>query len=240
VISTRAGLAIAAAACATLAAGCQNPPGMPSTPATSVSASPQPAAATTPAPGVTAAASPGALAQPATLEVSPPEVRLGNFVVSLAFEPPRHMVDKTMVSNSANQDPAHPTPAVPEGASKGAVVLDDMLRVTNNMDTAQLVPPDAAQSIVRHAVLSVKNGPGSQPVPYLTINMDMLLDGRPVSFGQAVVPMVAGEADPPNMYYGNNVRIGQRGMYQVFVRMAYNPLLGKGQPQAAQFNVLVR
>ena len=76
-------------------------------------------------------------------------------------------------------------------------------------------------------------------VTLAVVSMDMLLDGRPVSFGQALVPMVAAEANPPAMYYGNNVRLTQRGMYQVFVRLTHNPLLGSGQPQAAQFNVQV-
>jgi hypothetical protein len=246
VISTRAGLALTAAVGIALASGCQNAPGLTSPPTTT--ASPQPAATSpsgsgTPAaaPGATAVASPGAVAQPATVEVSPSEVRIGEVVMTLAFEPPRHMIDRAMVMNTANQDPARPTPAAAEGVSKGAVVLDDMLRVTNNMDPSQAVPPDSSQSVVRHAVLNIKSGGAAlSQVPYLTINVDMLLDGRPVGFGQPVVPMVAGEANPPNLYYGNNVRLGSRGTYQVFVRMAPNPLLGNGQPQAAQFNVAVR
>jgi hypothetical protein len=242
VSTTRPALVATLVICGALVAGC----GAPGAPAMSaVIASPQPStppAAGTPsaAPGVAASASPGPNVPPANVEVSPPEVHLGAIVMSLAFEPARHMVDRAMLSNAANIDPARPTLSVPDGATRGALVLDDMLRVTNNMDPTQQAPPDSATSVVRHAILNVKSGAGNQQVPYLTINMDMLLDGRPVSFGQSVVPMVASEANPPSMYYGNNVRLAQRGMYQVFVRMSYNPLLGNGQPQAAQFNVIVQ
>jgi hypothetical protein len=69
--------------------------------------------------------------------------------------------------------------------------------------------------------------------------MDVLLDGHPISFGQPVVPMVAVAGDAPQLYYGNNIRLAQRGMYQVFVRLSRNPLLGSTQPEAAQFNVVV-
>jgi hypothetical protein len=86
----------------------------------------------------------------------------------------------------------------------------------------------------------VRSRDGSFAVPYLGVTIDVLLDGHPVSFGQAVVPMTSLGADPGRLYYGNNVRIVQRGTYQVFVRLNRNPLLGKDQPQAAQFNVIVR
>jgi hypothetical protein len=69
--------------------------------------------------------------------------------------------------------------------------------------------------------------------------MDVLLDGHPVSFGLPAVPMVETDTDP-HLYYGNNIKLGQRGTYQVFVRVNRNLLMGKDQPQAAQFNVAVR
>jgi hypothetical protein len=70
--------------------------------------------------------------------------------------------------------------------------------------------------------------------------MDLLLDGRPAASGQPLVPMIGTSDDPPRLYYGNNVRLPQRGTYQVFVRISRSPLLGVEQPDAAQFNVLVR
>jgi uncharacterized protein involved in high-affinity Fe2+ transport len=77
-------------------------------------------------------------------------------------------------------------------------------------------------------------------VPYLSVNMDVLLDGHPIAFGVPVVPMVATEGAPGQLYYGNNLRLSQRGTYQVFVRLPRNALLGVTQPDAAQFNVIVR
>jgi hypothetical protein len=42
------------------------------------------------------------------------------------------------------------------------------------------------------------------------------------------------------VYYGNNLKLTQRGTYQVFIRLQPSALLGKDQPQAAQFNLVVR
>jgi Fe2+ transport protein len=222
--------------------------------ATSCVSTPGSSPSQTPAPSVTALApltpstkssatpngSPTPVAAPATLEVSPAEVKVGNVAATLTFEAPRHLVDQTMFFNAPNIDPLQPTPVVPDGGSKGAIVLSDMLKVTNNMDPTQQVPADSMQAIIRHAMLRIKNGDGSAAVPYLGVSMDLLLDGRPLTFGQSLVPMVAAEATPPSLYYGNNVRLTQRGTYQVFVRLTRNALLGADQPQAAQFNLVVR
>jgi hypothetical protein len=201
-----------------------------------------------------AAANPLAVASPTpsiavAVDISPAQVAVGDVVLSLAFEPPRHMVDQTaLVSADPAQQAASNGAAggaggdggAAGGTSLGAVVLSDMVRVTNNLDPTQAVPPDAPQSIIRHAMVDVRSRDGSSAVPYLGVSMDVLLDGHPVSFGQAVVPMVTVGPDPTRLYYGNNVRLAQRGTYQVFVRLNRNPLLGKDQPQAAQFNVVVR
>ena len=68
----------------------------------------------------------------------------------------------------------------------------------------------------------------------------MLLDGRPMTSALPAEPMVAAESTTPQMYYGNNLKLTQRGTYQVFIRVQPSALLGKDQPQAAQFNVVVR
>jgi hypothetical protein len=175
----------------------------------------------------------------ATLDISPAEIRVGEMTVTLAFEPPRHMLDQAAFYNTTNADPSQPTPTPLDGASRGAVVLNDMLHVTNNMDPSQALPADSAQSIVRHVTVQLRTGESTQAVPYLGVSLDVLLDGHPVTFGQAVVPMIAAEAAAPRLYYGNNVRLAQRGTYQFFVRVSRTPLLGRDQPQAAQFNVLV-
>jgi hypothetical protein len=151
------------------------------------------------------------------------------------------MADQAAILNATNSDAAQsPTQTVPETPSQRALVLSDMIRVTNNIDPTQALPSDSAQLIVRHMAIQVRTGDTGQTVPYLGVSVDLLLDGHPMTFGQSVVPMVAQNADSPHLYYGNNVRLTQRGMYQVFVRLSRSALLGKDQPQAAQFNVLVR
>jgi hypothetical protein len=247
-MSIRMAIGAALPLCLFLAGGCVNS-GVGAGPGLAPGASVQPAStavsggapSTTPssAAGVGAVASPSPIAAPATLDISPAEVRVGEMVMSLAFEPPRHMLDQAAFFKATNADPAQPTPTTLDGASQGSVVLNDMLRVTNNMDPSQPTPADSAQAIVRHVTVQVRTGDGSQALPYLGVSLDVLLDGHPVTFGQAVVPMVATEATTPRLYYGNNVRLAQRGTYQFFVRVSRTPLLGKDQPQAAQFNVLV-
>jgi|SRR5215471_2032734 len=235
--------------CGLLVSGCVTPvdPGAPrAAPTTGAVPDASPAARATSVTSATPAAAanaatPAASPSPvvaATMDVSPPQVAVGPVLVSLAFEPPRHMIDQVALNaaDPAQQAVAADTPA---GSSEGAVVFSDMVRVTNNLDPSQAVPADTAQSILRHVVLDVRSRDGSQIVPYLGVSLDMLLDGRPVGFGQAVVPMAA-MADNAHLYYGNNVRLAQRGTYQVFVRLTRTVLLGKDQPQAAQFNVVVR
>jgi hypothetical protein len=222
-----------------LASACNNSPDAGAT----QGATPSPAASASLLSGALASASPSPGVINATLEVSPSDVRVADVVMSLTFEPARHLSDQAMqtqLTNTQNIDPAQPVPTPIEAGSKGSLVLSDMLKVTNNMDPAQPLPPDSAQAIVRHAAVQIRTADTSQPVPYLSVSLDVLLDGHPVTFGQSVVPMVQQEAQTPRMYYGNNVRLGQRGTYQVFVRMSRSALLGKDQPQAAQFNVIVR
>jgi hypothetical protein len=201
-------------------------------------ANPQPAASVVPAasPNALAVASPSPAALMTSLDVTPSETRVGDVVVSLAFASARHMVDQARMPSD---DPApQATPSIPDGAaSQGALVLSDMLHVTNNLDPTQPLPADSAQSIMRHAVIQVRTSDGGQPVPYLTVTMDVLLDGHPINFGLPAVPMVGTEGAPSQLYYGNNVRLAQRGTYQVFVRLPRNPMLGSAQPNAAQFNV---
>lgn len=237
-LSRRTALGIAFPLCVLMSAGCGGAPDAQPAGTPASSSSPQPVA--NPVSSAIAIGSPSPVAATATIDVSPAEQRVGAISMSLSFEPPRHMLDQLMALSPTNVDPAQPTPMLPDGVSKGAFVLNDMLHVTNNMDPTQPVPADSAQAIVRHVVLQVRTGDAAQPLPYLGVTLDMLLDGHPVTFGQTVVPMVAAEALSPAFYYGNNVRLGQRGMYQVFVRLSHNALLGNDQPQAAQFNVRVR
>jgi Fe2+ transport protein len=151
------------------------------------------------------------------------------------------MVPETVVQ-ATDQDSAHQTNAADQQqAALTAMVLDGLLKVTNNLDPLQPAPADDAQSMVRHASIQIRAADGGNPVPYLTVSMDVLLDGRPLTSGLAVVPMIAAESPAPQaLYYGNNLKLAQRGTYQFFIRMQQTALLGKDPPQTAEFNVVIR
>lgn len=184
-------------------------------------------AATTPTPGGNA-----------TVEVSPREVTVGEVTLTMSFEPARHMFDQ---AGPVSADPAQQSPDASQDQRKGsAVFAGGMLRVTGNFDPSQSPPADSPEGMLRHVVVQAKTKEGGQVVPYLEMTMDVLLDGRPVIFDQALVPMAAVDKEPRQPYYGNNVKFPRRGAYQVFVRMQRNPLLGGEQPQAAQFNLSIR
>jgi hypothetical protein len=166
-------------------------------------------------------------------------VQVGAVTLSLSLEQARHMLAQTAVMSS-DPDPAHQASAGDPAPTSTALVLDGLLSLTNNLDASQPAPADLPQAMFRHVNLQVRTTDGGNPVPYLTVSMDLLLDGHPITSGLAVKPMVAAESSTPQLYYGNNVKLTQRGTYQVFIRLQPSALLGKDQAQAAQFNVLVR
>ena len=178
----------------------------------------------------------------AIIQVSPGTVPVGTFSVSLAFEPARHLQDETKMFATADQPAsATPQPTLVAGPpSQGAVVLSDMVHVTNNLDPTQPAPLDSAQAIIRHAVVEVMTGDSRQLVPYLAVTMDLLLDGHPVNYGQTLVPMFTDDGAGQRVYYGNNIRLPARGTFQIFVRMNRTPLLGQDTPPAAQFTLAVQ
>jgi hypothetical protein len=164
---------------------------------------------------------------------------VGGLTLSLAFEPARHMGTQS-ATTPPDLDPAHTSAAsAAPAAAASSSILEGMLQLTNNIDPSQPAPADQPQTMMRHVRVEVQSSDGGNPVPYLSASLDMLLDGRPVMSNLAVVPMVATEATTPQLYYGNNVRLAQRGTYQVFVRLQPSALLGKDAPEAAQFNVVV-
>ncbi len=184
-----------------------------------------------------------------TADVTPAEVALGGVTVSLSLAPPRHMVDQTMLQATDPAQQQQALLAANTGALagdqakaplvQGTVVLTGMTHVTNNIDAAQAAPLDTAQAAIRHVAVKVLTKDTRQPVPYLTLTMDVLLDGRPISYEQSVLPMLVADAPAGELYYGNNVRFGPPGTYQVFVRVQRSPFLGKDQPQAALFNIVL-
>jgi hypothetical protein len=172
--------------------------------------------------------------------VSPAQQQVGNVTVSLALEPARHMLAQG-AALTTDPDPAHQTGAgTPETLGSTALVLDGLLRLTNNIDPSQPVPDDEPQAMLRHVDVQIRGAEAAYPVPYLSASLDMLLDGRPIISNVALVPMVAAESTTPEVHYGNNLKLVQRGTYQVFVRVQPSALLGKDPPPTAQFTVVVR
>jgi len=149
------------------------------------------------------------------------------------------MLAQTAVMTS-DPDPAHQPSAGDPPPNSTALVLDGLLSLSNNLDPSQPAPADQPQAMIRHINLQVRANDGGSPVPYLSISMDLLIDGHPVASGLPVKPMVAADSTTPQLYYGNNLKLTQRGTYQVFIRLQPTAMLGKDQPQAAQFNVVVR
>ena len=187
--------------------------------------------------GASAAATPAI--PPATTDVSPSQLQVGSVTVSMGLEPARHMVAQNAALKT-DPDPAHLDNTADGTARSTALVLDGLLQLTNNVDPSQPVPDDQSQAIVRHVNVQIRGADLAHPIPYLTTSLDMLLDGRPVISNVALEPMVAAESSSPEMYYGNNLKLTQRGTYQVFVRVQPSALLGKAPPPTAQFTVVVR
>jgi hypothetical protein len=225
-----------AAGCVANPSGAESPSSAPAVSASAV-ASPSPAVAkgnSLNAAAVSTSATPGAA--PAAIDVSPAEAQLGSLTLSLTIEPARHMLDQTVAPNG-DHDPAHQAAASTTNGST-AVVLNGLLKLTNNLDPSQPLPDDAPQSMLRHVNVQIDNVSGSA-VPYLTASMDLLLDGHPVISNLALLPMVGVDDTTPQLYYGNNVKLTQLGTYQAFVRLQPNPLVGKDPLPTAQFNMVV-
>jgi Fe2+ transport protein len=190
-------------------------------------------------PNPNAAASPGV--PPVVTTVTPSSVQTGGVTLSLALEPARRMIPDAQ-SQPADPPSDHPQGANdPQPAALTALTLDGLLKVTNNLDPSQPVPPDDPQSVVRHLNLAIRANDGGYPVPYLGVSIDILLDGRPETTGVSVVPMTDPDsATPQLLYYGNNIKLTHRGTYQFFVRMQPSSVLGKDPPPTAEFNVVMR
>jgi hypothetical protein len=158
----------------------------------------------------------------------------------MAVEPAKHMLAQT-AALANDPDPAHQMASMSSStAGSTALVLDGLLRLTNNIDASQQLPEDQTQSIIRHVGLQVKTADVGTTIPYLSASVDMLLDGHPVVSNVALVPMVSEDAAGPQLYYGNNLKLTQRGSYQAFVRLQPSALLGSDSPPSAQFNLVVR
>ncbi len=220
------------------AAGTSPVPSPVSSPSPEMSSLATPGAARTVNPSA-AAASPAV--PPVTATVTPSSVQAGGVSLSLMLEPARRMIADTE-SRTAEQASNHPPGATdPQPAALTALTLDGLLKVTNNLDPSQPAPADDPQSMMRHLNLQIRANDGGYPVPYLSVSMDILLDGRPMIDSLSVVPMTAPDsATPQLLYYGNNVKLTHRGTYQFFVRMQPSSVLGRDPPPTAEFNVVMR
>ncbi len=240
-IGPLASLVVTAGCVSASAAGAPSPsPAVLASPA----ASPSPVISELATAATAAAVSPSGVAAtpalpPATVDVSPAQVQVGAVMLSMSLEPARHMLAQT-AGMTSDSDPAHKASAGDPAPTSTALVLDGLLSLTNNLDASQPAPADQPQAMIRHINVQVRTSEGGNPVPYLSVSMDLLLDGHPITSGLPVKPMVAAESTAPQLYYGNNLKLTQRGTYQVFIRLQPSALLGKDQPQAAQFNVVVR
>jgi hypothetical protein len=249
-------VAVVAAALCGVVAACGGSPAAAQSPANSPAASAQTsgtaAAATTGTPNVASTPSvaagtsvPETNATPGTsasAAITPASVTTGNVTLDLTLQPARHMFDGAGTTTSSGSQPS-PTPQASGSqsgqATSSAVFSGGMVGIANNIDPSQAPPADSAQSIVRHVVVHVKTKNGGQPVPYLTVTLDLLLDGHPVLYDQPLEPMTAVDKNPLQYYYGNNVAFPQHGTYQVFVRVQANPMLGTNPPPAAQFTIVL-
>jgi hypothetical protein len=176
----------------------------------------------------------------ANATITPPEVTTTNVTLDLSLDPARHMYDGGATTSALGTLPqSTPTSSAGNGnlSASSAVFAGGMLGITNNIDPTQPPPADSATSIVRHVAVNIRTKNAGQSIPYLTVTMDVLLDGHPVLYDQALEPMTRADANSSQLYYGNNVRFPQTGTYQVFIRIQPNPILGTNPPRAAQFDV---
>lgn len=179
---------------------------------------------------------PGAPAVSSEAGISPEQVTVGNFVLTMAMEPAQHMFDVARQEDVTGDDKDKEKK---DDQAQGIAVLGGMmLKVTNNIDAAQKPKEDASQgAVVRHVTVQIKDNASGQLAPYLTVSMDALRDGRPAFLDQALVPELPQGQDVSQLRYGNNVSFPRKGTYQLFIRVEANPILGSQVPPAAQFNL---
>jgi len=129
------------------------------------------------------------------------------------------------------------------GAAAQEMVLGAQTQQINkNFDPSQGPPPDPKDGqgdYVRNVTLQVKDKSTGQVVPYLLVSVDILKDGRPVQYDQALLPAVPQGESVEHMHYTNNVVFPGKGRYQLFVRIQPSPVLGNNAPPSTQFEVIV-
>jgi hypothetical protein len=172
--------------------------------------------------------------------IEPGQTAVGDVVLNLTLTDAKPMFDAATMTATPGQE--QPKPQAGK-APAGYAVLDGLMRkATNNIDASQKAsadPTDGKGPLLRHVVLTMKKKSTGDLLPYAEVTMDLLRNGRPVLYDQALVPSVAvnDEGLPQGLHYGNNVAFPGKGNYQFFVRVAPNPFLGSNAPPAAQFNV---
>lgn len=181
---------------------------------------------------------------PANVRVSASEVTLENLTLTISVQTARRMI----VGSAA---PGAPTPQAQQGqgnqgqggpAQQEMVLGSQTQQIGKNLDAAQGPPPDPKDGqgdYIRNVSIQVKDRSTGQVIPYLAVSMDILRDGRPVQYDQALVPAIPQGGNAGQMHYTNNVAFPGKGRYQLFVRIQPSPVLGNSAPPSIQFEVAI-
>ena len=180
---------------------------------------------------------------PANIRVPTTEATVGNLTLTLSVAQARRMVAGTAASGT-------PTPQSQQGGNQGQgglaqqemILGDQTQRVNKNLDPSQGPPPDPKDGqgdYIRNVTIQVKDSSTGQVVPYLIVSMDLLRDGRPVQYDQALLASVPQGESVEQLHYTNNVAFPGKGRYQLFVRIQPSPVLGNTAPPSTQFEVII-
>ncbi len=180
----------------------------------------------------------------AGVKVSSSQATVGNLAITLSVSPVRRMSPAGSASAGPTPQPQQSQGSQSQGgpAQQELVLGDEMLHVTKNLDAAQAPPPDPKDGqgdLVRHLDIQIKDKSTGQIIPYLSVTVDILRDGRPIRYDQVLVPAIPAGGQPDQLHYGNNVAFPGKGRYQLFVRMPGSAASGEGTPPYAQFDVSI-
>ncbi len=207
-------------------------------------------AAATRMPAATAEKIPGAATHqsgtPANIRVPTTEATVGNLTMTLSVAQARRMVVGAAAASGTS------TPQSQQGqggnqrqggpAQQEMILGDQTQQVNKNLDPSQGPPPDPKDGqgdYIRNVTIQVKDNSTGQVVPYLIVSMDLLRDGRPVQYDQALLASVPQGESVEQLHYTNNVAFPGKGRYQLFVRIQPSPVLGNSAPPSTQFEVII-
>lgn len=171
--------------------------------------------------------------------ITPKEVVVGPYILRLSVGSVQHMYDADFNASASDTDNQQGNK---QKQSKGLAVLGHkMAGVSANIDAAQQPPADKpGGELLRQVYVQVADKKSGQFIPYLTVTMDALRDGRPAVSSQALLPMVESGKGLVSLRYANSVRFPRSGTYQVFVRVDPNPFYEGQELPYAQFNLQLK